>query len=262
MSHEPYQILTHLRGGGTSASDAGWPDYRPASRPAAILRNVEIHYVLMEMPMQDALAILPPALHPSMPAHLTVMFHRVPDSPAGAFQFAIVGVGCRAGIRPRMFTTAAFTSSQPAADFLSDHGRFPARVADVTVRNSYYGIDSAVSVDGRKVVDVTTFALEPVLGGGAAVKFCAPLNPVTYLGNRSLLQVDFGFEYHETGRGRLEVRSLDPALIGPAACMPEFGICGVRSVVDMEFHGERSIYDANVQSEEGGLTILPDLEAA
>nr|WP_295469310.1 hypothetical protein [Mesorhizobium sp.] len=262
MSHEPYQILTHLRGGATSASDAGWPDYQSANRSTVTLRNVEIHYVLMEMPMQDALAILPPALHPSVPAHFTMMFHRVPESPVGAFQFAVVGVGCRAGIRPRMLTTAAFATSQASADFLSDHGQFPVRVADVMIRNSYYGIDSSVSTDGRKIVDVTTFALEPVLGGGAAVKFCAPLNPVTYVGNRSLLQVDIGFEYHETARGRLEVRSLDPAVIGPAASMPEFGICGVRSVVDMEFHSDRSIYDANVQSEEGGLTILPDLEAA
>jgi hypothetical protein len=261
MLLESTQVLTHLRGKGVPAT-AEWPEFRPGDRTETVLRNVQIHYALMEMPMQDAMAILPPALHPSMPAHLSVTFHRVADGPAGAFQFAIVGIGCRAGIRPRMLTTAVFASSQAGTDFLRHHGNFPAQTADVMVRDSYCGLDSAVSVDGRKVLDITTFSPEPVLGGGAAVKFCAPLNPITYLGRKALLQVDIGFEYHETGRGKPRIRSFDPALIGPTASMPEFSICGVRCVADMEFHRDRSIYDVYVQSEEGGMTILPEAEAA
>jgi hypothetical protein len=263
MSLEPIRILDHLRGTarlGRSACE--WPTFEPSAREPLTLRNVEIHYVLMEMPMAEALRALLPALHPSVPAHLTVTFYRVPESLVGPFQFAVVGIGCRAGIRPRMLTTAAFASSEAAADLLRRRGHFPCGVADVAVRGTYYGLDSQIALGDDLLIDVSSFAFEPVLGGGAAVKFCAPLNPITYRGRNALLQVDMGFDYHETGRGQLELRQFSAAGLGLPGSTPEFVICGVRSLVDMEFYPDRALYDAEIQSEEGGMTILKGAEAA
>lgn len=244
MSPDQNVGLNHLRGAAVSPRDiksAFSSAYLDGKE--SILKDVEIHYCLMEMPMGAALAALPPSLHPSVPAHMTATFFRIPDSPSGPFEFAVMGIGCRFGIRPRMLTTAAFASTPAGAEFMGKAFGFACTLAEVRTRSGYQGVRSTIARQDELLLDLATFDLEPVLGGGAAIKYCAPLNPIKHRSRIGLLQVDLGFEYHNSARGVLHVDAFAGGKLGIPSGEPEFVICGTRAVVDITIHSPSMIFD-------------------
>jgi hypothetical protein len=256
MSPEPRRPINHLCGTRSlDAATAALPAVGAPDPERLALRDVEIHYCLMEMPLADAVAGLPPSLHPSIPGHLAASFYRVPDSPCGPFELAVVGIGCRAGIRPRILTTSAFVTSAAAASLLRARCGFDCAVAEVRTRSGYHGANSSVTVDGRAVLALSTSAPEVVIGGGAAVKYPAALNLVRAPSGATLLQVDIGYEYKETTRGTLAVEVFDPQRLGLPG-KPSFPICGTRSVVDMEVHPWRTLIDIRRLAEDGGTSVM------
>lgn len=254
MSHDQ-TVIPHLRGGADfAAALAGAPPVGDAVPGLTTLGKVEIHYCLMELPMADVIRALPRSLHPSIPGLLTATFYRVPESPAGPFELAIVAVGCRAGIRPRMLTTASFVDNPVAQDFLRRRWGFAATLATVRTRAGYHGIDSAVTVEGREVLGLATRDAEMLAGAGVAIKFCAPLNPVRLGGDGCLLQVDIGYEYHRAARGMLSIGRFEPAALGLDCAAPQHLICGTQASVDMTLHPWRTTIDPERLAEDGGTT--------
>ncbi len=107
-------------------------------------------------------AVLPPGLHPTIPAALSLQMWAVRGSPWGAFRFAFVRAACRSGVRARGFTLGAFASTATACDALRGHFGFPARQADVALRHGYDGLDASVTFDGAEILRVHALDPEPM----------------------------------------------------------------------------------------------------
>src|SRR5439155_25533739 len=63
--------------------------------------DVEIVHATFELLMTETLQCLPPAVHPSIPGHLSLLVVRSPAGPFGPLSLAQIRVGCRAGLERR-----------------------------------------------------------------------------------------------------------------------------------------------------------------
>ena len=65
------------------------------------LRDCVFVQALSEIKAEGMCAMLPPALHPTLPPVVGWSAFEVPDSEWGAFRFAELRIECRSGLRPR-----------------------------------------------------------------------------------------------------------------------------------------------------------------
>jgi hypothetical protein len=173
------------------------------SSPLVELGKVDIHCGLFEMPYAEVMAVLPPSLHPSTPVYGSLTFYRVYHSPVGAFEFAVMGIGCRNTIKPRMLTLSAFASTEASAKLLRDNWGFPCEVADVRVRQPYYGAVSEITLNSKCIARMRTEDAEFLLGMARAVRYPQAINLSKVDGKLGLLQVDMVYDYDQSYRGRL-----------------------------------------------------------
>ena len=148
-------------------------------------------------------ALLPPALHPTVPAALTVQVWRVGMSPWGPFNLAVVRVGCRSGVRARGFVTGAVASSATAVAALrSDYG-LPARLGEVQLRHGYDGAEALVQIAGRPILRIVGIDPEPM-----------GLDDVQYTGSLNLAHTPTGLRLiqMEADHAATQVERLTPRL--------------------------------------------------
>ena len=112
-----------------------------------------------------ALAITPPALHPSIPPYATFSAAHFPESPHGPFTLAMVRLIVRAGIRPRGLLLGAYTDNAAAADGLASGWGYRITTADVRFLRRYGSIRGVVAIDGEVALDISLDDPEPVAGG-------------------------------------------------------------------------------------------------
>jgi hypothetical protein len=139
----------------TATIDRYLPDATQFDDVACFQMTAEMRNVARE-------AILPPSLHPTIPAALSLQVWSVGKSPWGAFRFAFARAACRSGVRARGFTLAAFVSSADACDALRNHFGFPARLAHVALRHGYDGVDARVTLGGVEILRVHALDPEPM----------------------------------------------------------------------------------------------------
>lgn len=145
------------------------------------LDNVVCFQMTAEMRNRAREAVLPPSLHPTIPAALSLQVWDVGSSEWGAFRLAFVRAACRSGVRARGFTLGAFASSAHACDALRTHFGFPARHADVVFRQGYDGVDVSVALDGKMILHVAALDPEPM-----------DVHDVQYTGTLNLAQTPNG----------------------------------------------------------------------
>jgi len=126
------------------------------------LDEVVCFQLTAEMHNRAREAILPPSLHPTIPAALSLQVWAVGRSPWGTFRMAFVRAACRSGVRARGFTLGAFTSTAASCEAMRSHFGFPARHADVSLRHGYDGLDAAVTLDGEEILRVHALDPEPM----------------------------------------------------------------------------------------------------
>lgn len=184
------------------------------------LPKARIHNGLFEVPYRAVMELLLPSLHPATPAYGSLMFVDAPDSRIGPFTYAIFGVACRSGIRPRMLTLSAFASSDDAAKLLKSFG-IPAKKASIDTR---YGYDATVSTlrddHGRVLVEMSTLMSDVLLGSIRAIRYPQPLAPASIDGETGLIQFDMAFEYDEAWRGPMSLRTFDAAAMSGGHIVP------------------------------------------
>ena len=217
-----------------------------------ILPDVEILYVLHEMPMQAALARLPVALHPSIPAVLGMTFIHAKHSPFGEFTLAYVGIACRTGIKPRHFITGAFCGNQAAASFFTSRYGFDCKSATVSYRETYDRIRGDVVMDGRSILDVAIAECLPLVGAGGMIKYSPPLTATRVNGDAALVQFEAGYDFKRSVRGRSQLATFDATALGDAAVIPTMGIAGSHAVVDLHLMPVRFQVDLTTPAEAGG----------
>ena len=148
-----------------------------------------------EMHNQAREAVLPPSLHPTVPAILGLQVWQVGESPWGAFAMAVARVACRSGVRARGYTTAAFVSTGPATEGLRSTLGFPAVQGEVTLRHSYDGTRAKVAWQGARILEVVGLDPEPL--GAADLQYTGTLNLAHTPNGLRLVQVEAN---HQVGR--------------------------------------------------------------
>ena len=188
------------------------------SPDAVRLDDVVCVQLTAEMRNRAREAVLPPSLHPTIPAALSLQVWDVAASPWGAFRLAFVRAACRSGVRARGFTLGAFASSASACEALRCHYGFPALQADVVLRHGYDGVDASVTYGGAEILRVAALDPEPM-----------DINDVQYTGTLNLARTPNGIrlvqleaDHHATRVERLSARLLafDAAAWGNALLDP------------------------------------------
>lgn len=181
---------------------AGAPTMRDLNAAPWEMEKAEILNLIFEINDEKMVDLLPKALHPTIPPIIYFSLHKFPDSPAGPFLLAQARIGCRAGVRPRGFLTAAYVDTKAAADALASQWGFTVRVADVALHRYHDRVAMTVSDSGRVILDAALVRPEPVSGGD--VQYVANMNLARVEDKPLLVQVDPEFTFHKAERGRPE----------------------------------------------------------
>ncbi|MGI9596563.1 MAG: acetoacetate decarboxylase family protein, partial [Acidimicrobiales bacterium] len=202
---------------------AAAPTIVDLSPPAWTLPGAETLQVSYEVDEDPALAITPPALHPSIPPYATFSVSRFEESPVGPFNLAMVRLIVRAGIRPRGLLVGAYTNSEAAADQLAGGWGYKVTLADVAFSRRHNQIRGTVTVDGRTALDAGLLDPEPVVGGD--LELFDNLHLVnTADGEALIVQVDPGYEYQSADRGGPDLACFEPDALGITGIDPIYGV--------------------------------------
>jgi len=185
---------------------------------AVALTGVECFQLTAEMRNAAREAVLPPALHPTIPAAISLQAWNIGASPWGAFAMAICRVSCRSGVRARGFTTRAVATTAAATRALRDHFGYPCSLGDVRLARHYDGVDVTVSADERPILAVAAIDPEPL--GLDDVQYTGSLNLAYTPAGLRLVQVEADHHAHRVERLRARIVTFDGAGWGNALLAP------------------------------------------
>jgi len=215
----------------TDLSPAGWE-----------LPGAEVVQVSFEVDEAPALAVTPPALHPSIPPYATFSALHFPSSPHGAFTLAMVRLIVRAGIRPRGLLLGAFTDNAAAADGLAAGWGYKIATADVSFLRRYGSIRGVVAFDGEVALDFSLEDPEPVAPGD--LELFDNLHLTNLDGQDPVIvQVDPTYEYAAADRGRAQLAVFDPAALGIKGLDPVYPVVAVACRADLQLEAPRFVMD-------------------
>lgn len=168
------------------------------------LKEAEILQAIFEVAEGPAEALLPPALHPSIPPYVTFSAARFPQSPVGPFALAQLRLIARAGVRPRGYLLGAYASTEQAVTALRARWGFTIDQGTITVDQRH---DRIVGQVRRGEQTILRFELEnPEQISGADVTFVDSLHLVRIKKDDQetpvLVQVDPEYVFHSAQRGR------------------------------------------------------------
>ncbi|WP_419825749.1 acetoacetate decarboxylase family protein [Sphingomonas sp.] len=235
------------------AEVAGFDRDRMAELP---LPGAEVHYILFEAPMAQVLRVLPPSLHPCIPGIVAITFVKCPNGPLGPLELALIGVGCRSGIRPRFLITSAFVSDPAMAGTLQKSFGYPAHVAEVRTRVNYDRIRSSIVENGRTLFDASTTGLVTLTGSGGTVLYSPTLSLGKVGDDQRLVQSDWSADFTSVGRGEPEIEAFDAEALTHGILEPTDAICATLARADLVMHKPAFVLDPARLPGEGGVTRL------
>ena len=194
--------------------------------------GVEILQLLYEIDDREMAALLPRALHPTIPPVVTFVVSRYPDSPFGAFTIAQVRAGCRAGTRPRGYLLRAYCDSQRACDELAARWGFDCRRGEVRLQRYHDRIVASVTAD-TEILRAALVDPEPIAGGDIQYVASMHLARLASEGDRGILvQVDPEFRILRAERGRPDLATFARDAWGAAAVEPVYPVIASFAVCD------------------------------
>lgn len=205
--------------------------------------GVEILQLLYEIDDHDMAALLPRALHPTIPPVASFTVARYPDSPFGAFTLAEVRVGCRASTRPRGYLLRAYCDSQSACDVLAAKWGFDCRRGDVRLQRYHDRIVASVTADAE-ILRAALVDPEPISAGDIQYVASMHLARLASEGDRGILaQVDPEYRIHRAERGRPELATFARDAWGAAAAEPVYPVIASFAVCDTGLPRIRYVLD-------------------
>jgi hypothetical protein len=220
------------------------PALRDLDTAAWTLPGAEILQLAFEIPWATD-ALLPRAMHPSIPRYATIQVTRFPESPVGPFVLAQLRLMGRAGAHPRGYLLGAVTSTPESAAALREGWGFPARAGTVALKRRHDRVMASATLDGASVLECALVDPEPISGGDVQYMHSITLGmaPLEGATTPRLIQVDPRYTFHKAERGRVEVSRLDaeawhaPGLavrdaISATACTCDTDLPRIRFVMD------------------------------
>ncbi|HZQ34286.1 MAG TPA: acetoacetate decarboxylase family protein [Dehalococcoidia bacterium] len=221
----------------------------------AELRGAGILHVMYEIAGAAMLAVLPKALHPTIPPTATFWVWHCPESEAGPFTLAQVRIGCRAGVRPRGWPTAAYCDSAQAAEWLSKRWGFPCREGqhEVRLRHLHDRVVATVRSGGSEILHVELVDPQPISGADVQYTASMHLARVPYADGLKprLVQVDPEFTFHRAERGRPQVASFDQAAWKAEAVDPVYAVSATYAVADITLPRIRYVMNPDLPAMQG-----------
>ena len=219
------------------------------------LRDCVFVQALSEIESEGMCAMLPPALHPTLPPVVGWSAFEVPDSEWGAFRFAELRIECRSGLRPRGLLVGCVVDSEAARRGLEERFGFRAVLGEVQIARAYDETRLRVTRAGRTWLELSLRAPERL--GEADTQFVSSLHPAhTPLGFR-LVQVDVEHAVKRAERGRLDLVHFDAAAWGEPAIRPTLALPGVVGRADLSIRPIRFVCRADILAFQGTESIPP-----
>jgi len=205
--------------------------------------GAEILTFTSEMDADRGFLTIPPALHPSLPPYVQIIFRRIDDGPFGEFVTAEINVRGRSTIHQVGYTVAAYASSSDAVAWLRDRFGQPTVLADLNFARRYYGIEASIAVDGHVLFDglmETPHYISP-----SDVLFTHSMNLARLPDERvRLVQMELDYVLERAERGVARIGAFDAPGLGDANMVltnplpptlvraKEIGYLSVRYVLD------------------------------
>jgi hypothetical protein len=250
---------THLIGTlDVTRSQASYPELTDFDTAAWNLGEIEILHVNYEISADAIQSSVPPALHPSIPPHLSWLVYKVPDSPHGPFCLAQTRVGCRIGLKPRGLLLSAVCDNPVVGRFLEANWGFTVRAGGVELRRHADQIELRVDVAAGEILSLDV--VDPNLLPGGAVPIAPGLNLARTPHGTRLVQVDPEYVITSAERGKPKLHVFDAEVWGERRIAPTWPISGTFIRSDVTLPRLRYITDPTSVAARGTIR-LPDHEA-
>jgi hypothetical protein len=213
------------------------------------LPDVDIVQVVSEIASDGMEAMLPPALHPTLPPIVSWLLYRCIASPWGAFTLAQTRIGCRSGARPRGFLVSGVIDNPEAARVLRSRWGYTLAEGEVGLHRNYHEIRVDVRLGGRPILDLGMRELDPL--APEDVQYVASMNAAFTPRGMRLVQVDPDYEVHRAERGVPLIEHFDAEAWGDATIRPVYPVSAVFAVADVTLPRLRYVCRPDVLAFEG-----------
>jgi hypothetical protein len=216
------------------------------------LPNAEILQLAWETGL-ETLPMLPRAMHPAIPAYVTVTVTRYPESPVGEFLLAQVRVMGRAGAHPRGLVTGAVASSRAAVDELRARWGYPVTLGQVSLARYHDRVAAEVRRDGETVLECALVGPEMISPGDVQYIASVMLAEVPGAGGVQpwIVQVDPDYTLKRAERGRPQASRFAADAWGAGGIVLRHPISASATVCDTDLPRIRFVMDPEVPAFRG-----------
>jgi len=170
--------------------------------------HVTCFQMTLEMRNGARQAVLPPALHPTIPAALSLQAWKVRGSPWGNFDMVVNRISCRSGVRARGFTRQVICSSAEVANAMASTFGYPTTVGEIKFSNSYSGVDLKVILNER--LSLAVIATDPDPMGPNDVQYTSTLNLAHTPNGLRMVQLEEDRQASKVDRLKARLNSFQP----------------------------------------------------
>jgi hypothetical protein len=213
------------------------------------LRDVDIVQVVSEIASEGMEAMLPPALHPTLPPIVSWLVFRCISSPWGAFTLAQTRIGCRSGVRPRGFLVSGVIDNREAARALESRWGYALLDGEVGLHRNYHEIRVDATLNGSTILELGLRELDPL--SPADVQYVANMNAALTPKGLRLVQVDPDYVIHRAERGVPLIERFDPGPWGDETIEPVYPVSAAFAVADVTLPRLRYLCRPDVIAFEG-----------
>jgi hypothetical protein len=176
-----------------------------------ILKKAQILNLAMEVDDLSADHLIPPAMHPVIPAYANLTVVHYPESPVGAFSIAEVRVMGRAGVRPRGFPLRSYVDNEAARRELANRWGYPVAPGEIHLTLRHDRVQAKVTAEGRVALEIEMLDREIISGGD--IQYVASMHLARNKQDQKtvLVQVDPEYAFAKAERGRPRLIVCDPA---------------------------------------------------
>ena len=243
--------------GTASLADVGRdaPTMDGFDAPPVTLEGVELLQVVFEMAAEPMQALLPPALHPTLPPLVRWSMHRVTTSPWGPFQLAQTRIECRTGLRHRGYLLGGLIDNPEAASGLARGWGLSTQMGTLDFRRAYHELRASAVRDGSLVLDLRL--VDPTPLAPADVQLVASMHAAHTPAGLRLVQFEPEHEISRAERGSPEVECFVAAAFGDARVEPVYPVSAVCCLGRMTLPRLRFVCRPDVWAFEGTESVEP-----
>lgn len=177
-----------------------------------LLKQAQVLQVSFEVDDLPADNLIPPAMHPVIPAYVTMIVMSCTQTPIGRFAIGEVRVMGRAGVRPRGFVLRSFVESDTARGELASRWGFPVAPGEVHLRTLHDRVQASVVAGGKTALEIEMVDRDFI--SGADIQYVASMHLARNAEDNqlALVQVDPEYTFAKAERGAPRLVAFDQEL--------------------------------------------------